>query len=210
MFYLALGDSISIDVYTGVVDGGAVSQFARLISATEVQDLTRDGNTTDDVVRSLDRIAIKPDVVTLTAGGNDLLMQAVSGAPDRVAPSDRTAEYAGDDTLRNLRQIAERLAALNCPVIINTVYDPTDGDDALAALLGVPPERRVRFDEVNNHIRGLATEFGFQLSDLEILFHGHGINSTDQWIVMEIEPNYAGATAIATHWRGLLDARLSG
>jgi lysophospholipase L1-like esterase len=210
MNYLALGDSISIDYYTSVEGGGAVSQFARLIGADEVQDLTRDGYTTDDVVRSQDHITIKPDVITLTAGGNDLLMQAVAETAVRVAPSDRTLEYAGADTVANLRRIGERLAALHCPVIINTVYDPTDGDDSLAALLGVPPERRVRFDEVNNAIRELAREFSFLLSDLEVLFRGHGINTPEPWIVMEIEPNYTGATAIARQWHGLLSKRSAG
>jgi hypothetical protein len=47
--YLALGDSISIDDYTGVSGGGAASQLARMASL-ELIDLTRDGNTTDGVL----------------------------------------------------------------------------------------------------------------------------------------------------------------
>jgi hypothetical protein len=43
--YLALGDSISIDDYTGVRGGGAASQLARKLGL-ELIDLTRDGNTT--------------------------------------------------------------------------------------------------------------------------------------------------------------------
>jgi hypothetical protein len=42
------------------------------------------------------------------------------------------------------------------------------------------------------------------LSDLQALFRGHGIVSTEPWIVMQIEPNYAGATAIARQWRELI------
>jgi hypothetical protein len=42
--YLALGDSISIDDYTGVRGGGAVSQLARKLGV-DLVDLTRDGNT---------------------------------------------------------------------------------------------------------------------------------------------------------------------
>ncbi len=52
MNYLALGDSISIDTYTGRADGGAASQFARLIRATEFQNLTRDGRTTAGVLEA--------------------------------------------------------------------------------------------------------------------------------------------------------------
>ena len=42
------------------------------------------------------------------------------------------------------------------------------------------------------------------LSDLEALFHGHGLRSADPWYVMVIEPNHAGASAIAAHWEALL------
>ncbi len=43
--YLAIGDSISIDDYTGVRGGGAPSQLARKLGV-DLVDLTRDGNTT--------------------------------------------------------------------------------------------------------------------------------------------------------------------
>src|SRR3712207_4627315 len=70
--YLALGDSISIDDYTGVAGGGAPSQLARRLGA-ELVDLTRDGNVTHGVLADLDRAPATADIVTLTAGGNDLL-----------------------------------------------------------------------------------------------------------------------------------------
>ena len=69
--YLALGDSISIDDYTGVRGGGAPSQLARKLGVALV-DLTRDGNTTQGVLADLARAPAAADVVTLTAG-NDLL-----------------------------------------------------------------------------------------------------------------------------------------
>src|SRR5205823_4060099 len=52
--YLALGDSISIDDYTGVRGGGAPSQLARKLDLHLV-DLTRDGNTTRGVLADLAR-----------------------------------------------------------------------------------------------------------------------------------------------------------
>jgi lysophospholipase L1-like esterase len=70
--YLALGDSISIDDYTGVRGGGAPSQLARKLGV-ELVDLTRDGNTTEGVLADLARAPAAANVVTLTAGGNDLL-----------------------------------------------------------------------------------------------------------------------------------------
>src|SRR5687767_13494848 len=90
MNYLALGDSISIDDYTGVVGGGAASQFAKLVRADEFQNLTRDGNTTDGVLETLSLVTTRPDVATLTAGGNDFLQAAFCGA-DANRPDGRDA-----------------------------------------------------------------------------------------------------------------------
>ena len=192
--YVALGDSISIDDYTGVAGGGAPSQLARRLGA-ELVDLTRDGNTTHGILVDLARAPASADVVTLTAGGNDLL----------------GGEFARD-ILRRLHQIAERIQRLGGHVIVNTVYDPSDGDNRvgrrelglsrLAAL-----ELRRRLNALNGGIRKLAAERGFLLADLEGLFHGHGVASDDPWFVQVIEPNLAGATAIAEHWYELLTSR---
>jgi lysophospholipase L1-like esterase len=77
--YLALGDSISIDDYTGVAGGGAPAQLALSLDA-DLVDLTRDGNTTDGVLADLARAPDAVDIVTLTAGGNDLLVGALPRA----------------------------------------------------------------------------------------------------------------------------------
>jgi lysophospholipase L1-like esterase len=107
--YLALGDSISIDDYTGVRGGGAASQLARRLGV-ELVDLTRDGNTTQGVLVDLARAPAAADVVTLTAGGNDLLGGDLPRA-----------------ILRRLHQIAQRLQPVGSRVVVNTVYDPSDG-----------------------------------------------------------------------------------
>ena len=187
--YLALGDSISIDDYTGVAGGGAARQFASLVnaSAADFHDLTVDGNTTAGVLASLDGLSFRPEVVTLTAGGNDLLM---GSSPRRIS--------------ENLRAIIDRLLPFDCPVILNTIYDPTDGDDQLAGRLGVPVSLRQGFNAVNEGIRSLARTRQLLLADLERLFAGHGVASPDPWLVLGIEPNHAGATAIARHWYALL------
>ena len=190
MRYLALGDSISIDYYTGVDGGGAVSQLARRLGA-ELIDRTRDGEITDGVLADLERAPRDVDVVTVTAGGNDLLLRRRSPA-----------------IVANLESIATRLAEFAATVIVNTVYDPTDGDDALGQeLLGLPPETRAEFNTVNDAVKRLAAEHEFVLADLQRLFQGHGVASADSWYVGVIEPGLAGATAIAEHWHELLRAR---
>jgi lysophospholipase L1-like esterase len=189
--YLALGDSISIDAYTGVSGGGAASQLARKLGL-ELVDLTSDGNTTDGVLADLARAPAAADVVTLTAGGNDLL----SGDRPRAI-------------LPRLHQIARRIRPLEAGVVINTIYDPSDGDNDLGRReLGVSRlamlELRRRLNAVNRGITELAEDHGFLLADLERLFHGHGLASAEPWFVQVIEPNLAGATAIAEHWHALL------
>jgi lysophospholipase L1-like esterase len=192
--YVAVGDSMSMDDYTGVDGGGAASQLARKLGF-EFVDLTVDGNTTQGVLADLSRAPAAADVVTLTAGGNDLLGGDLP-----------------DATLDRLHRIAQRLEALGARVVVSTLYDPSDGDDEVGRReLGLPPpaisELRQRLDAVNRGIVELAAEHGFLLADIERLFHGHGVASDDAWYVQVIEPNLAGATAIAEHWYELLTAR---
>ncbi len=192
--YLALGDSISIDDYTGVRGGGAPSQLAQKLGV-ELVDLTRDGNTTHGVLSDLARAPASADVVTLTAGGNDLLGGDLPRA-----------------ILRRLYQIAQRIQPLGAPVVLNTIYDPSDGDNdvgrrelGLSRLATI--ELRRRLNALNSGIAKLAGEHRFLLADLEQLFHGHGVASAEPWFVNVIEPNLAGATAIAEHWYELLTTR---
>jgi lysophospholipase L1-like esterase len=192
--YLALGDSISIDDYTGVRGGGATSQLARMLGI-DLVDLTRDGNTTQGVLADLARAPAAANVVTLTAGGNDLLLHHLPRA-----------------ILRRLHQIAEPIQALGARVVVNTIYDPSDGDnDAGRREMGLSRfaaiELRRRLNAVNGGIVKLARERGFLLADLEQLFHGHGVASNDPWFVQVIEPNLAGATAIAERWHELLTSQ---
>jgi lysophospholipase L1-like esterase len=192
--YLALGDSISIDDYTGVRGGGAASQLARRLGL-ELVDLTRDGNTTQGVLADLAGAPPNADVVTLTAGGNDLL----GGDSPRAI-------------LRRLDQITQRLQQLGAWVVVNTVYDPSDGDNTIGRReLGLSRlatvELRRRLNALNGGIAKVARRRGFLLADLERLCHGHGLASAEPWFVQVIEPNLAAATAIAEHWHELLTSR---
>jgi lysophospholipase L1-like esterase len=191
--YFAVGDSMSIDAYTGIEGGGAVSQLARKLRL-ELVDLTADGNTTHGVLADLARAPAAADVVTLTAGGNDLLCGELPGA-----------------ILGRLHQIAARFEPLRARVVVNTVYDPSDGDDELGRReLGLSRlemlELRQRLNTLNRGIAEIAAEHAFLLADIERVFRGHGVASDDTWYVQVIEPNLAGATAIAEHWYQLLAA----
>jgi lysophospholipase L1-like esterase len=139
--------------------GGAASQLSRKLGLKLV-DLTRDGNTTQGVLADLARAPAAADVVTLTAGGNDLLGGDLPRA-----------------TLRRLHQIAQRIQPLGARVVLNTVYDPSDGDNdigrrelGLSRLATIALRRRL--NAVNCGLAELARARGFLLADLERLFHG--------------------------------------
>jgi hypothetical protein len=73
------------------------------------------------------------------------------------------------------------------------------GLSRLAAL-----ELRRRLNALNRGITERAARRGLLLAELEQLFHGHGLAADEPWFVQVIEPNLAGATAIADHWYALL------
>ncbi len=206
MTYLALGDSISIDDYTEVKGGGAASQLARLLKADPFIDRTKDGMTTDGLLNRDLGFGEPPvaDCVTLTIGGNDLLGGFFTRS---VGDRSQTAPQALERTIQNLETIGGKLAAMRCPVILNTIYDPTDGDDEKAAELDLPPEARQGFFRTNQTLVRIAAERGFLLCDLEALFRGHGFWSNDPWLVMHIEPGLRGATEIAKAWHDLFTSK---
>lgn len=77
--YLGLGDSMSIDDYTGVEGGGAINQFFRTPGdGWKLDDRVFDGSLMEGVPR--DGIG---DVITLTIGGNDLLWNKERVPPQR-------------------------------------------------------------------------------------------------------------------------------
>jgi lysophospholipase L1-like esterase len=200
MRYLALGDSMSIDQYTNVIGGGAVNQFSRLINADITEDLTYDGCTIAGVIEKLNYVTIKPDIITLTAGGNDLILCTEITENRREAVFSVSQSYKSNDIIEGLTFLYAAIGTLGCKVIVNNIYDPTDGDDIQLNILGFPNTFREIYTNTNNHIRFLAEQNNFMLSDLAILFRGHGMNAEDSWLTLQIEPNISGATAIANNW----------
>lgn len=208
MKYLALGDSMSIDLYTGTKGGGAASRFAKFLDwnaqGAEVVDLARDGWTTREVLKDLDGLAETPDVVTLTVGGNDLLMAALveRRAPATVAAWLRLA----DEALERLGRILDRLHRVPL-VIANTIYDPSDGSDERLAGIGIDSLARRALERYNQGVFRAAALRGAWAADLEAIFRGHGYWSKEPWLTQVIEPNMAGAARIANAWCDIWNRR---
>ena len=68
------GDSMSIDLYTGVRGGGAVSQFYGWLKGLE-QSWMLDDKTADMCRMRYVPASATGDLITLTIGGNDLLAE---------------------------------------------------------------------------------------------------------------------------------------
>jgi hypothetical protein len=139
--YVALGDSISIDLYAGGPGRGGASLLARNRDA-DFPDwrghdlattrpelgfalLATDGGTTASLVDGqlpvLESSAVVPRIVTLTAGGNDVL---------RAYGDTRAALQIVSVVRTRVGRALDRLRALvrpGDPVVVGTVYDPSDG-----------------------------------------------------------------------------------
>ncbi len=231
--YVALGDSISIDLYAGGPGRGGASLLARNrdddfpdwrghdLATTRPELgfglLATDGGTTASLLDSqlprLESSDTVPRVVTLTVGGNDVL-----GA---YGDTRQALEIVGVVGAR-VDQALDRLRALVAPgdpVIVGTVYDPSDGTGETWRV-GLPPWPDVVdvVAELNAALRAVAGEHGASVADIHGRFLGHGLQAGDPgqpdarpgdpalWYCHVIEPNAWGADAV----RGAFWAALHG
>ena len=230
--YAALGDSISIDEYAGGRGLGGASLFAHNCDDTfphwRGRDLATihpglhyelfavDGGTTEYVLDhqlpQLERSDAAPAVVTLTVGGNDLL--GVYGNTPRARRVIGVVRRRVGQTLRQLRPL---MRTPDDPIIVGTVYDPSDGTGD-AARVGLPlwPTVVDLLGELNTELASVATEHGAHVADIHRHFLGHGLrrgNPTqtdprpadhDLWYCNLIEPNAWGADGVrAAFWQAL-------
>ena len=226
--YAALGDSMSIDDYAGGPGRGAASLLWRNrdhdFPAWAGRDLTThdptahlallasDGATSTTVVREqlgrLRRLGIPPTVATVTMGGNDLLLAYGDTTAARQAIG-TVVEY-GRLVLAGLRA----LMGPQAPIVVATVYDPSDGSGD-ADRLGLPawPQALELLAELNRSLGALAAEHGALVADVHARFLGHGLAAGDPaqpaarpphrglWYCGLIEPNAWGASEIrAAFW----------
>lgn len=230
--YVALGDSISIDHYAGGEGRGGASLLVRNrdddfpewhgrdlagLNPTLCHHLlATDGGTTNTLLDwqlpRLEASALAPTVVTLTAGGNDLL--GAYGDTQRAREVVSEVRRRVGQALARLRSVLRRPGD---PVIVGTVYDPSDGTGDTSRV-GLPPWPEVVdvLAELNAELRGVAAEHGARIADIHGYFLGHGLRAgnpnqgearpanRDLWFCNLIEPNAWGANAVrAAFWEAL-------
>jgi lysophospholipase L1-like esterase len=226
-YYVALGDSISIDDYAGGPGKGAASLLARNgdrdfpdwqgrdLGDASWLSLATDGATTatvlGDQLPRLARLTKKPSIVTLTIGGNDVLRcYGDTGA------ALRTVRTVGERVAETLQRLAEQ-AHPSAQVVVGTVYDPSDGT-ADAGRVGLPPWPDVVevLATLNRTLRSVAEDHGATVAEIHERFRGHGLTAGDPaqadprpanrdlWYCNIIEPNAWGASGVrAAFWEAL-------
>lgn len=225
--YVALGDSISIDEYAGGHGRGGASLLASNrnddfpewrghdLGAPSWSLLATDGGTTTSLLMNqlprLEQGGLRPRVVTLTIGGNDVL----SSYGDTRAALDVVATVAQrvDEALGRLA----RVVAPGASVVVGTVYDPSDGTGD-ASRVGLPPWPDVVgvLAELNASLRTVAGRHGAAVADIHGRFLGHGLargnpaqgnarpSDRQLWYCNIIEPNAWGASGVrAAFWQAL-------
>ena len=223
--YLALGDSISIDVYPAAdvrlrYPGKASSDRLGASSllyrnddrlwpefrgrdlrtrypSLQYEDLASDGATTPTLLRQVEMVdeSDEPTLATITIGGNDLL-GFIGG---RTNPARDIADRARDAVTKLLRKRP------SSTILITTVYDPSDGTNRLPGHPGLLHEPAKWLRDYNDLLRQLAaTDPRLRLADIHPVFLGHGLTAPvdEQWYLREsiIEPNARGASEVRRVW----------
>jgi hypothetical protein len=172
--YLSLGDSMSIDPYTGVRGGGAVSQFHGWLKSLG-QPWRLDNRAVDMCRMRYVPAPVKGDLITLTIGGNDLL-----------ADQEEYLKKGLDSFAEEHLGLLTRLRADNPDafLIVGNIYAPQAPlTDQLARAL----------DEVNTIIFANIKNVGAHLADIRRAFRGH----EQEYLCYDIEPSLKGAAVIA-------------
>ena len=161
-----------------------------------------DGATTEsvldaqvDALRSIDPGGAA--LVTLTAGGNDLL--GLIGATDRAGRAGVRTVLDNLDAILGI--VRDRLP--RATILVANVYDPTDGTGDLEGARLQPQEMRWLGD-YNAVVERLCRRRGARLIDVHGHFAGHGRSAPAEkrwyWTGSLIEPGVIGASEIRRLW----------
>ena len=177
--------------------------LARLHPGVELLNLAEDGAMIDDVTtEELSRLGHDSDdpeiLLTLTAGGNDLLDALAARQP-----LDREVRRIERRYTELVETVLEELPAAT--LVLTTVYDPTDATGRLPGLESAGRLPLEHLDRFNEAVRDLArASDNVLLADVHRHFLGHGMTAPERdrwyWRRNPIEPNARGASEIRRVW----------
>jgi lysophospholipase L1-like esterase len=216
--YLALGDSISIDDYpdleVGSKGNGAASLLAEKIQPEKFVNLTQDGATIDEIFQHQLLPATKllgkvdPVLITITAGGNDISFGVMKLKSKKQLDKFQALVYATIHNYANL-VLATRRMFPNSIIVVNTLYDPTDGTEKLPENCGlwadIAPLYSQGRRQLGEFIRAWSEKVNF-LNAVDIFkeFDGKGMKIQNKlgyyYNPFLIEPGAVGAREISELW----------
>ncbi|HZA98881.1 MAG TPA: GDSL-type esterase/lipase family protein [Gemmatimonadales bacterium] len=178
-------------------DLGTTSPGVKLLNLAEDGAMI-DDVTTEELARLGHDSADSEILVTLTAGGNDLLSALFAGG--RLDPAVRRIQASYTELVETIR---EELP--NALLVLTTVYDPTDGTGILPGLEGYGRLPLQYLDRFNEHVRAIAgSSPRTVLADAHRHFLAHGVTAPEgnrwYWQGSMIEPNARGASEIRRIW----------
>jgi lysophospholipase L1-like esterase len=189
----------------------AGKDLTTLCPGIDARVLAWDGAMIEDVMTDeLARVghgSVDPSLlVTLTAGGNDLLDALMV---------ERSLPAVVEEILERYVELVDSLQEEfpYATLVLTTVYDPTDGTGVLPGLSEhygtLPIEHLHRFNDQVRLIAGRRT--GTRLADVHQRFLGHGMSvpAAERWYWSGslVEPNAPGASEIRAAWWEALDVR---
>lgn len=219
MYYIALGDSITIDDYPdqemGTKFNGAASRLQRMLETSSFLNLSGDGATIRDIRQHQLPAAInlignsnQEVFITLTAGGND-----ISFGTMRLKAQNRLSLYPQlmqDITRQYVDLVLDiRRAFPNSQIVLNTLYDPTDGTGKLPENCGLWADIAPQYSKGRRQLGQFIKAWGMKLNfavvvDIFEKFDGKGMRIENMegyyYNNFLIEPGALGANAIAELW----------
>jgi hypothetical protein len=232
MFYIALGDSISISDYPdqemGTSGNGAAARFACALFDEGLVysdlNLTRDGATCSDI-RNHQLVAAKKfinpncqSIITLTAGGNDISFRSMRLKARKTTGNEFNTMMNGilreySDLVLDIRRTFP-----NSLLMLNTLYDPTDGTEKLPENCGLWADIAPMYSAGRRCLGKYIFAWGKRLefatvTDIFTLFDGKGmkIGNREGYYYNQflIEPGAVGARVIADAWMSTYKSHLA-
>lgn len=222
MIYIALGDSISIDEYPDQELGSKKNGAAQLLAnklflrghIDKFVNLTRDGAQIGEVMtQQVPRVRVYNEqqcVITITMGGNDISYRSMRTKQRNVACGDEFQKLLSNVIRDYTDAVIEiRRQFPNSLLVLNTLYDPTDGTGLLPKTCGAWADIGFQYSTgrryLGNYIRNWGTKLNFAVvADIFKLFDGKGMAEGNRsgmyYDQFMIEPGAIGAREIARLW----------